>query len=106
MWNLLFKFLFRITPAHAGKRLSVRFNNTPVKDHPRTCGEKRASKASSGIAIGSPPHMRGKVPLSLMHLFQNGITPAHAGKSDSSLFTDSPPEDHPRTCGEKSEDYQ
>ena len=53
---------------------------------------------------GSPPHMRGKVDPSRGRLKQQGITPAHAGKrlyvpaGNFGLW------DHPRTCGEKTQE--
>ena len=31
---------------------------------------------------GSPPHMRGKVSVSVDYLLEERITPAHAGKRD------------------------
>ena len=51
----------RITPAHAGKSLTVHKIMWFSKDHPRTCGEK------------------GKTYLQVFRLTR--ITPAHAGKS-------------------------
>ena len=32
---------FRITPACAGKTLTITINNNLLKDHPRVCGENR-----------------------------------------------------------------
>ncbi len=51
----------RITPAHAGKRFVMFTAPYAYQDHPRTCGEKYQWKESTDTAIGSPPHMRGKV---------------------------------------------
>ena len=90
-----------ITPAHAGKSVHFSSSFTPTQDHPRTCGEKKEKKDNTADAVGSPPHMRGKVPASEMLLYLARITPAHAGKRSRShqaglLFWD-----HPRTCGEK-----
>ena len=70
----------RITPAHAGK--SSPRGNTPrrLKDHPRTCGEKRAPAKKTRLYPGSPPHMRGKVYLQKYCQTTTRITPAHAGK--------------------------
>ena len=70
----------RITPAHAGKSASAIARLEAGEDHPRTCGEKFLYPNISGASRGSPPHMRGKVPLKgLLHI-TSGITPAHAGK--------------------------
>ena len=69
-----------ITPAHAGK------SSLPF------------------LHEGSPPHMRGK-DLSRLHVRGlSGITPAHAGKRLSSIERKTPSGDHPRTCGEKTQE--
>ena len=70
----------RITPAYAGKRrLSYRQCRTD-RDHPRVCGEKWVIVLALILAAGSPPRMRGKGPNKLSALFNQGITPAYAGK--------------------------
>ena len=51
----------RITPAHAGKSISLLCNGLSIQDHPRTCGEKFLFSFSFQLFEGSPPHMRGKV---------------------------------------------
>ncbi len=76
-----------ITPAHAGKskRSAARFR--AAWDHPRTCGEKLPVLVEVSQVIGSPPHMRGKV-ANFKHCGDYlGITPAHAGKSDTVRYT-------------------
>ena len=96
----------RITPAHAGKSLSSYVCVVIMKDHPRTCGEKKAHFIIRSRHKGSPPHMRGKVQQGERRAEKLGITPAHAGKrrkrSCRALYT----KDHPRTCGEKRYAYQ
>ena len=70
-----------ITPAYAGKSSVYVFPNT--------------------LDPGSPPPMRGKVPIVVKLDFSVGITPAYAGKSpylDTIVTTQG---DHPRLCGEK-----
>ena len=52
-------------------------------------------------AEGSPPHMRGKAAWYHHHIFSVGITPAYAGKSQSSQSQSVQNGDHPRICGEK-----
>ena len=52
-------------------------------------------------ASGSPPHMRGKELLCCIVFARDGITPAHAGKSDLGSVGKHLHGDHPRTCGEK-----
>ena len=70
-----------ITPAHAGKSVQLNISAIAIRDHPRTCGEKRIAKQPQTKSLGSPPHMRGKAALSLDAVTYPGITPAHAGKS-------------------------
>ena len=91
----------RITPAHAGKRYIVFITWAEVKDHPRTRGEKNSCMVSSWSIVGSPPHTRGKEAKFLSTAFNNGITPAHAGKSEVREGGAARGEDHPRTRGEK-----
>ena len=91
----------RITPAHAGKRPLPPPVGRFSKDHPRTCGEKKAISFSKITVLGSPPHMRGKGRLVLYAILPRGITPAHAGKSPCWWPRCIRPWDHPRTCGEK-----
>ena len=51
---------FGITPAHAGKRMNFALPPYIGWDHPRTCGEKFYDDEGIKLALGSPPHMRGK----------------------------------------------
>ena len=69
-----------ITPAHAGKRPAGAAAGGVAGDHPRTCGEKPTVDAQNQLALGSPPHMRGKACQAFQPRPQLGITPAHAGK--------------------------
>ena len=50
----------RITPAGAGKTLTRALRNSRLRDHPRRCGENRASPYPTGFRLGSPPQVRGK----------------------------------------------
>ena len=75
---------YGITPAHAGKSICRGIMSTKIEDHPRTCGEKKVSYAEIRAWEGSPPHMRGKGLRYSCSSCRYGITPAHAGKSDSS----------------------
>ena len=49
-----------ITPAYAGKRGGPSARCRGGGDHPRVCGEKRATFAQFWGYLGSPPRMRGK----------------------------------------------
>ena len=93
--------LIRITPAHAGKRSTVRCRTMSSRDHPRTCGEKLCFRFGFRCSQGSPPHMRGKADPKRHRTRQAGITPAHAGKSRTPSLRQRKRWDHPRTCGEK-----
>ena len=90
-----------ITPAHAGKSHPSQCNCIPLRDHPRTCGEKKICSIHGCILVGSPPHMRGKAVNFAYRLRARGITPAHAGKSFPYRIPRLAGWDHPRTCGEK-----
>ena len=50
----------RITPAYAGKRLSLFSIASLSEDHPRLCGEKLLVRRTVMRIWGSPPPMRGK----------------------------------------------
>ena len=90
-----------ITPAYAGKSLSITKRNLINWDHPRVCGEKRTLPAAVVVQLGSPPRMRGKVPGHGFLRGDRGITPAYAGKSSYLLDYYGKSKDHPRVCGEK-----
>ena len=114
--------LIGITPAHAGKRMAFVALVCNIRDHPRTCGEKSVCCPDVWTIWGSPPHMRGKVLISITSSVLTGgspphmrgkailvvqsslccrITPAHAGKRKSCVAAKTSEWDHPRTCGEK-----
>ena len=91
----------RITPAHAGKSLYIAWGTRQITDHPRPCGEKLRVPHAMKNSNGSPPPMRGKVENITFAMTDARITPAHAGKSPHLPGIPSPPQDHPRPCGEK-----
>ena len=70
-----------ITPAHAGKTLLWSPLWRPHGDHPRACGENPMIIAATCAVSGSPPRMRGKLDLANYLQPDDGITPAHAGKT-------------------------
>ena len=65
------------------------------------CGEKKVMKSGKDKQLGSPPHVRGKVPAIFLPVSTHRITPACAGKSWYAPFRYSMTWDHPRMCGEK-----
>ena len=90
-----------ITPACAGKSCSSRRCCGCRWDHPRVCGEKAVGLDHQVNILGSPPPVRGKASANGLYPIFAGITPACAGKSHWESLRRSPPEDHPRVCGEK-----
>ena len=93
--------LVGITPAYAGKRELHQHDENIGEDHPRVCGEKHLGKPSEVKRRGSPPRMRGKVPLARHFVHGDGITPAYAGKRGVPVLARADDADHPRVCGEK-----
>ena len=90
-----------ITPACAGKRTAGIARSSEYGDHPRVCGEKFTTSRVSGLAIGSPPRVRGKGLCDQRQHVVQGITPACAGKSRWPVCSPAVTRDHPRVCGEK-----
>ena len=90
-----------ITPACAGKRTAGIARSSEYGDHPRVCGEKFTTSRVSGLAIGSPPRVRGKGLCDQRQHVVQGITPACAGKRPSDRQVRPDVQDHPRVCGEK-----
>ena len=99
--NHLLYCLIGITPAYAGKSTFFPLCNSIRRDHPRLCGEKVKTFLLSRGAWGSPPPMRGKVPISLRLYLLVRITPAYAGKRQVLTCPARVSRDHPRLCGEK-----
>ena len=91
-----------ITPAHAGNTGIFVVVNTPIRDHPRTCGEHALFSSQSPHTSGSPPHMRGTLGINQIQIGSGRITPAHAGNTHLRPCFPISSRDHPRTCGEHS----
>lgn len=68
---------------------------------PRICGEKQRRAMGSSSERGTPPRARGKVGDHAVHLNQDGITPACAGKRITNICLVSLEREHPRMRGEK-----
>ena len=99
--NQCFDQALRITPAQAGKSLGLVRVTLRDRDHPRVGGEKPASAKAASYAQGSPPHGRGKDEDCPVAEPLEGITPAWAGKSDTTRPATRSRRDHPRVGGEK-----
>ena len=93
----------RITPAYAGKRAKKSATQSAGQDHPRLCGEKWHIGHSITRQKGSPPPMRGKDLAFDKSVPADRITPAYAGKSWMHFMIFFFTRDHPRLCGEKSD---
>ena len=94
----------RITPAYAGKRPAASAPVWGQRDHPRVCGEKKASVITQADRLGSPPRMRGKASSPSRWIRGTRITPAYAGKRIGLSVFELYLWDHPRVCGEKASD--
>ena len=96
-------YLWRITPACAGKSLHSGLWRLGVgqMDHPRVCGEKPPEQKAGRLEAGSPPRVRGKGHRRQIIAMIMGITPACAGKSPRGRIRPPQARDHPRVCGEK-----
>ena len=79
--DVLAHFVFRITPACAGKTLIHFFAHGVLKDHPRMRGEDGVFMKRIGGIVGSPPHARGRLHERQGGFQGAGITPACAGKT-------------------------
>ena len=90
-----------ITPACAGKRHPCKVYRVAVQDHPRVCGEKIITRARLTMWAGSPPRVRGKARRTPTQPRKPRITPACAGKRNTSYRLQRSKPDHPRVCGEK-----
>ena len=93
-------YSLRITPADAGKTLSLNPTTIRQKDHPRGCGENIITEFSLLRFLGSPPRMRGKLLWQLRQWVFQRITPADAGKTEKEAIVAEVEPDHPRGCGE------
>ena len=91
---------FRITPACAGKTMSDGDFHTVTPDHPRMRGEDQKIPHRQPLAVGSPPHARGRRRRARRQRRRRGITPACAGKTKVYRALQQGNADHPRMRGE------
>ena len=90
----------RLIPAHAGKttRPGPSYGRSPA--HPRSRGENLPRFRVVGVEAGSSPLTRGKQDPGSAQNQQNGLIPAHAGKTRGLQRVQTLVEAHPRSRGE------
>ena len=76
----------RLIPAHAGKTLSRCSRCSPHRAHPRSRGENGGVNVQAIETDGSSPLTRGKRHHGVDRGLDEGLIPAHAGKTSSGKF--------------------
>ena len=93
--------LIGIIPARAGSSDEHSGHWGLLPDHPRACGEQRATNDEDARAEGSSPRVRGAGNLRAIAEVESRIIPARAGSRPTPLRHWPTCEDHPRACGEQ-----
>ena len=89
-----------LIPAHAGKTFFEPVRAGLARAHPRSRGENPKTRSNSLLGHGSSPLTRGKLLQCLPEGKQQGLIPAHAGKTDACGCRRTHPRAHPRSRGE------
>ena len=89
-----------LIPAHAGKTPSRAAGTRRMEAHPRSRGENWSTQACADATTGSSPLTRGKLVDAGMRRRDNGLIPAHAGKTHGLDLDHCPVPAHPRSRGE------
>ena len=92
-----------IIPADAGSTLLQHLLAACLKDHPRGCGEHSKRLLSLMTPAGSSPRMRGARIERIIVQWRDGIIPADAGSTTLKDIRKILGKDHPRGCGEHSD---
>ena len=88
------------SPPHVRERhLRKAYVLSGTGDHPRMCGKDAINSVVVGFRVGSPPHVRERLHDFPLLPLPSGITPACAGKTESSSSSSRIKQDHPRMCG-------
>ena len=90
-----------ITPAHAGKSLTLFLCSLTQWNYPRSCGEEARTALVLFFQWELPPLMRGRARPPQPKQSNTGITPAHAGKSGCDEELRIRHRNYPRSCGEE-----
>ena len=89
-----------LIPAHAGKTIVFDIVLPFSWAHPRSRGENSFASTRPLARSGSSPLTRGKLHGELLGQVDDGLIPAHAGKTTYQNVTDAATEAHPRSRGE------
>ena len=89
-----------LIPAHAGKTIPTNRRQYLSGAHPRSRGENPGAYAPVGAVPGSSPLTRGKHSHTSERDIEEGLIPAHAGKTPSITRRSRPRPAHPRSRGE------
>ena len=89
-----------LIPAHAGKTVGTGLTARPVGAHPRSRGENPDAPGIASANWGSSPLTRGKPERRGDHAAQEGLIPAHAGKTMCTVAVRLQGPAHPRSRGE------
>ena len=89
-----------LIPAHAGKTPSREPHHADTRAHPRSRGENHTPRNLIEIPGGSSPLTRGKRLDARPHAVDEGLIPAHAGKTGRTSAPARPSPAHPRSRGE------
>ncbi len=75
-------------------------HSTPIRDHPRVCGEHFVAMGCAPVGVGSSPRVRGAFDAIVKNGYLVRIIPACAGSILGKRCFDLRFSDHPRVCGE------
>ena len=92
--------LSRLIPAHAGKTSRGRSDARDHGAHPRSRGENGTANRVAALILGSSPLTRGKLDRVGAQVYNDGLIPAHAGKTRRPALARSRRRAHPRSRGE------
>jgi len=88
------------TPAHAGIMPLPSSEVFSEAEHPRACGDYKASTMFFRRLKGAPPRMRGLFSAPGPGFVDPGSTPAHEGIISRSPSSAAQSREHPRACGD------
>ena len=89
-----------LTPAGAGRTTHSPSLASTHWAYPRRCGENEAALGKTATLHGLPPQVRGEPPHIVPGVREPGLTPAGAGRTDSTLRIRCALSAYPRRCGE------